>query len=190
MMGHAFRKGAQYWRRKRSDELEVDVSCFEFSVSLLHFFNKKLEVERASSTSLKKIASCFYNDNQNCFQQHDGGSWQPVAPPLSFWSCLLLVLSPFGLSPIGLSPFFFPFSLNRHDVLNSTDRPSCRNSRPRAVSLSSLETAETIADCCTFEPAKTLVGTEWQGSFGIDGGHCGMLVGGMQIFDASVKERI
>ena len=37
-------------------------------------------------------------------------------------------------------------------------------------------------------PAKTLVGTEWQGLSGIDGGHCGMLAGGMQIFDALVKE--
>ena len=60
----------------------------------------------------------------------------------------------------------------------------------RAVSLRSLETAEPIADCCVFQPAKTLVGTEWQGLSGIDGGHCGMLAGGMQIFDASVKERI
>ena len=38
--------------------------------------------------------------------------------------------------------------LNRHHV------------RFGAVSLRSLETAETIADCCIFEPAKTLVGTE------------------------------
>ena len=54
--------------------------------------------------------------------------------------------------------------LNRHHVLDSTGQVVLRRS----------------TEIC---PAEIRVS-------GIDGGHCGMLASGMQIFDASVKERI
>ena len=41
-------EGAQHWRRKRSDELEVE----ELYVT-------------------EENCKLFFNDNQNCFQQHD-----------------------------------------------------------------------------------------------------------------------
>ena len=94
----------------------------------------------------------FLSDNQNCFQQHDVAA-------IFFWETR--------------SGIFLERTVRSRGSWQPVEPASC--AIPCSV-VRSLETAETIADCCIFEPAKTLVGTE--------------LAGGMQIFDATVKERI